>query len=76
MHYIHKLLIHTPTESEQAHTHALAQIQKTLKARYREQNTRGTDLCCSIDTLRIGNADIGIRSNANHYRSKQQQRIR
>ena len=42
-----------------------------MKARCREQNTHGTDLCCSISTLRISNADIGIRSNANHYRSKQ-----
>ena len=58
------------------HMHAPAQILKTLKARYREQKTQGADLCCSIGALCIGNADIGLRGNANHYQSGQQQRIR
>lgn len=53
--------------------HAPAQIQKTLKARCREQKTQGADLYCSIDTLCIDYADIGLRGNANHYRSRQQQ---
>lgn len=49
------------------HMHVPAQILKTLKARYREQKTQGVDLCCSIGTLRIGDADIGLRGNASHY---------
>lgn len=57
------------------HMHAPAQILKTLKARYREQKTQGAGLCRSIGTLHIGTADIGIRGNANHYQSRQQQRI-
>lgn len=74
--YINKLLIRTLLPNPNKRKHALVQILRTMEARCREQNAHSTDLCCSIDTLRIGNADIGIRSNANHYRSKQQQRIR
>ena len=74
--YINKLLIRTLLPNPNKRAHALAQIQRAMKARWFEQYKQGTYLCCSINTLRIGNADIGIRSNANHYRSKQQQRIR
>lgn len=74
--YINKLRIRILLPNLNKRAHALIQIQKTMKAKCREQNTHSTDLCCSISTLRIGNADIGIRSNANHYRSRQQQRIR